>query len=607
MVTNPPVYILTVLLLIVLYGFNLPNFQINGLIDIPSVLLVFALSFLIKFAITNHILPRFLLFTDAPDADYHYHNAKAQSWALVPIFPAIICFVMLIRYMDNPTLIGSIIAIAIIGPLYCIMGYVLNLGHECRSLLRSHRETRWMHGHFRFLMILGFSVLFVTGSNTVGMLYIFSSPQEAFHTLTTFIPDFFFSSIPFLSSTQSIITLLLWIALSALIAKWVFTPTHLTAKIESQVFLRNFIFTLTISAYIISIVSFVHLLQNLDSPEQLWRGAVFSIYFPILSLVLASPLEWIVRRNDTLETSILKPIQFRSAKSFSVSMFMVCVAGLIMGLSVFPEVGESIAISFVAFSCLIWINRRRIHFENIIAQRTAELEAEKALVEAENARKTQELEEARQLQLSMLPQASLDHPDIAIAFDMKLATEVGGDYFDFTLSTDRTLMVALGDATGHGLRAGILVTATKSLFQALSHETDILQMFASISQTLKLMNLQRMNMALTLIKIADRKLTISAAGMPPLLIYRAETKKVEEILLEGLHPGDTLLIMSDGLPERMNPKGDLFDYDRVQQHFANIADHTPQDICAQMWEAGETWSQGLPQDDDITLVAFKIK
>ena len=53
------------------------------------------------------------------------------------------------------------------------------------------------------------------------------------------------------------------------------------------------------------------------------------------------------------------------------------------------------------------------------------------------------------------------------------------------------------------------------------------------------MNLQRMNMALTLIKIKDRKLQLSAAGMPPMLIYRAETKQVEEILLEGMPLGIT--------------------------------------------------------------------
>lgn len=65
--------------------------------------------------------------------------------------------------------------------------------------------------------------------------------------------------------------------------------------------------------------------------------------------------------------------------------------------------------------------------------------------------------------------------------------------------------------------------------------------------------------------------------------------------------------MSDGLPERLNPAGDLFDYSRVQQHFLDLADRPPEDICTQMWQAGEQWSAGHPQDDDVTLVAFKVK
>lgn len=51
---------------------------------------------------------------------------------------------------------------------------------------------------------------------------------------------------------------------------------------------------------------------------------------------------------------------------------------------------------------------------------------------------------------------------------MKPATEVGGDYYDFHLADDGTLTVAVGDATGHGLKAGTFVTAMKSLFRTFA-------------------------------------------------------------------------------------------------------------------------------------------
>ena len=621
----PLIYLSTLLAFIALHIFNLPKLEIDALIDTPSILWGIALSFVIKFVITNQILPRFLLVTNDAHSRYNYHNAKSQSWALVPIFPAIFCFVMLIRYTDDPSLIGPFAAGALIGLLYSMMGYVLNLSHECQALLQSNREMHWMDGHFRFVVILGCTVLFVISSNTLGLLYVFGSSETALNNLTNFAQDLLFSGIPYLITPYAFSTIFLWLALSALIAQLILTPTHLSAIHQRTIFFRNLTLTSAISAYTFSVVSFLNILANLDTPDQLWRESVFFIYFPVLSLIVSCVLEWHVRQTGQLKQSTLTPTQFRGNKWASVAMFILCIWGFLAGIfNVFPEAGEGIVVSLIGFSFLTWINRRRVHLENLIAQRTAELEAEKARVELENERKTQELEEARQLQLSMLPQANLDHPDVVIAFDMKPATEVGGDYFDFTLTQDRTLTIALGDATGHGLRAGILVTATKSLFHALSHNTDILQIFAAISQTLKVMNLQRMNMALTLIKITNRKLQISAAGMPPMLLYRAETKQVEEILLEGLplgitthfeydqyechlSPGDTLLIMSDGLPERQNLEGDLFGYDRVQTNFAQIANQTPQDICAQMWHVGEKWSQGHPQDDDITLVAFKIK
>jgi hypothetical protein len=69
-------------------------------------------------------------------------------------------------------------------------------------------------------------------------------------------------------------------------------------------------------------------------------------------------------------------------------------------------------------------------------------------------RMQQELEEARQLQLSMLPSDKPSLPHLDIAWYMETATEVGGDYYDYSLAPDGILTFTLGDATGHGLNAG---------------------------------------------------------------------------------------------------------------------------------------------------------
>ena len=83
------------------------------------------------------------------------------------------------------------------------------------------------------------------------------------------------------------------------------------------------------------------------------------------------------------------------------------------------------------------------------------------------------MEEARELQLSMLPKKVPDVPNLDIAVYMKTATEVGGDYYDFSTKEDGSLNIAIGDATGHGMKAGTLVTMMKSLFTANSIDKEI--------------------------------------------------------------------------------------------------------------------------------------
>jgi len=259
-----------------------------------------------------------------------------------------------------------------------------------------------------------------------------------------------------------------------------------------------------------------------------------------------------------------------------------------------------------------------------LSEKTIRQERERARLEAENARKTHELEEARQLQVSMLPKELPQLAYLEIGVFMKTATEVGGDYYDFHLADNGTLTVAVGDATGHGMKAGTMVSVIKSLFIAEASQTDILTFFKKCSKTIKHMHLGNLYMAMMLIKIKDHKMIASSAGIPPIYLYRSETNSVEEIVIKGmplggpasfpykqretnLTPGDTVLLMSDGFPELFNDKDEMLDYPRVKEIFKEAADRSADEIIAHLNEAGERWSNGRPQDDDITFVVLKVK
>ena len=74
-----------------------------------------------------------------------------------------------------------------------------------------------------------------------------------------------------------------------------------------------------------------------------------------------------------------------------------------------------------------------------------------------------------------------------------------------------------------------------------------------------------------------------------------------------LAPGDTLLMMSDGLLERHNAADEMFDYPRTEALFAEVAEESPGEIIQRLTQGGEAWADGRPQDDDITLVVLKVK
>jgi len=256
--------------------------------------------------------------------------------------------------------------------------------------------------------------------------------------------------------------------------------------------------------------------------------------------------------------------------------------------------------------------------------RAAAAEAQSKAMQAENDRKTKELEEARELQLSMLPKELPNLPHLDIAVYMKTATEVGGDYYDFHIGMDGRLTVVLGDATGHGMKAGTMVTTTKSLFNVLAPNPNIIDTFHEMTRCLKLMHLEKLSMCMSMLKIMGNKLQMSSAGMPPIFIYKRESQVTEEHVIKGMPlgtfnefpynlveseitTGDTILLMSDGFPELVNENDEILGYKRVRNLFEEVAGLTPEEIINKLKNAGSNWTHDKDPDDDVTFVVIKMK
>jgi serine phosphatase RsbU (regulator of sigma subunit)/ligand-binding sensor domain-containing protein len=268
--------------------------------------------------------------------------------------------------------------------------------------------------------------------------------------------------------------------------------------------------------------------------------------------------------------------------------------------------------------------RRRLMSKARERAKIKDAEMRAQIAEADNERKSKELEEARQLQLSMLPTELPQLPNLDIAVYMKTATEVGGDYYDFNVGMDGTLTVVIGDATGHGMKAGTMVTAAKSLFNTHAANPDILFTFNEITRCIKKMHIHMLSMCLTILKIQGNNLIMSAAGMPPALIYRKQDMAVEEVVLKGMplgavsdfpyklkqtkiNPGDTMLLLSDGLPELFKKNKEMFSYERVVKEFSKCAHKSPEEIIEDLKTAGSDWVENEVPDDDVTFVVIKVK
>lgn len=266
-----------------------------------------------------------------------------------------------------------------------------------------------------------------------------------------------------------------------------------------------------------------------------------------------------------------------------------------------------------------------IHQQKLLeGERTRkEQELQQKLMSIEYERKSEELEEARRFQLSMLPKEVPRHAAYDVAVFTRTATEVGGDYYDFHLDDD-VLSATIGDATGHGAKAGTMVTVVKTLFAGYGADTEPAAFLGDAAEKIKRMELGRMSMALSVARFDGRRLTLATAGMPPVLIHRAATGSVEE-LAHGATPlgtlgstyeqstatvedGDTVLLMTDGFPELMNDAGEQLGYAAAAEAFARAAAAPDADrVIARLASFAEEWHGDTAPNDDVTFVVLRFR
>jgi Stage II sporulation protein E (SpoIIE) len=220
-------------------------------------------------------------------------------------------------------------------------------------------------------------------------------------------------------------------------------------------------------------------------------------------------------------------------------------------------------------------------------------------IHRERERASSELAAARSVQELMIPRESPLTPGFHVDTVYTPATEVGGDFFHIQAAGDGGLLVVVGDVAGHGLQAAMNVSMLMGAIRR-SPQSDPALLLNGLNEVL--VGSESFTTCLAAFFHASGELTIASAGHPPPYLNSQEVDlpgglplgvvpgmTYEEIRLY-LHPGDRLLMMSDGVAEARKSNGELFGFDRVR----NLSNQSAFFIADAAKEFG--------QEDDITVL-----
>lgn len=249
-------------------------------------------------------------------------------------------------------------------------------------------------------------------------------------------------------------------------------------------------------------------------------------------------------------------------------------------------------------------------------------------INQEKGRIESELNIASQIQMSMIPKIYPPYPDrddIDIYGMLKPAKAVGGDLYDFYLR-DEKLFFCIGDVSGKGVPASLVMAVTRSLLRMVSaQESNPDRIVTSINGSMSDMN--DSNMFVTLfagvLDLPTGRLRYCNAGHNAPVLIDSNTGKVTmldvkpnvpiavvpDIKFEGqetvITPGTAIFLYTDGLTEAENADKQLFGEERMTEQLEKSTQQNSKGIIQQMLEAVHSHVKDAEQSDDLTMVAIK--
>ncbi|MGD1045937.1 MAG: SpoIIE family protein phosphatase [Bacteroidota bacterium] len=244
----------------------------------------------------------------------------------------------------------------------------------------------------------------------------------------------------------------------------------------------------------------------------------------------------------------------------------------------------------------------------------------------EKQRMEDELNIAREIQQGLLPEKLPSIPQFDIAALTISSKEVGGDYYDVITRKQDEYVLAIGDVSGKGTPAALLMANVQAALRALAPLCSSVAETTGQINDLTCANTRGGNRFITffwgVLDAQTRQFRYTNAGHnPPYLLRKNGTmEKLEEGgMILGIFktttpyaessvtmvPGDVLVMYTDGVSEAMNQNNEQFTEERLEIILKKSTHHSAKEIIRQVQKELETHTQATPQSDDITMLVLK--
>lgn len=243
----------------------------------------------------------------------------------------------------------------------------------------------------------------------------------------------------------------------------------------------------------------------------------------------------------------------------------------------------------------------------------------------EKVRLEKEMEVARQIQKYLLPEVPRQLCGVDFALHYGACDKTSGDTYDVMDRGEKGFVVAIGDATGHGIGASLLSHAFQAALRSyLEMIDDLERVSVRVNERLVQRSEEGLFLSMLLLSIdpATKRMHYVNAGHPELILLRdGQVKEFERTgmvlgVAEGqeypvagpieLQAGDLLFLRTDGVDEAMNRSRELFGSERLLQTLRAAARDTASQAVARVDAAVRAHTAGAPQEDDVTMMALKI-